>query len=91
MKLIVDVPEWDYKGICKYVNDNKTVNAADYYIATGTPLTELIEDIKTDIQCVIDEDEDNGDFTDLFEALEIIDRHINEVGTSKSLPERGEE
>ena len=38
MKLVIDLPEWDYKAICKYVKNKNTVNAADYYIANGTPL-----------------------------------------------------
>ena len=50
----------------------------DEAIKVAISALSAIEDIKTDIQKVIDEDEKNCDFTDLYEALEIIDRHIGE-------------
>lgn len=60
------------------VDDIEAINEAIRII-------KAIEDIKTDIQHVIDEDEENCDFTDLGEALEIIDRHIGNCRKSRQV------
>ena len=89
MKIVIDIDDGMYADMkeCDFEFARDAVKNYQATIASaiinGTPLTELIEDIKTDIQKVIDEDEENCDFTDLGEALEIIDRHINGEGSKE--------
>lgn len=78
IELIIKIPEEVYttlktKGINWHGNDCIYILNA---VANGTPLEEALEDIKAEIQNLIDDTEKSGDYTDLDEAIEIIDRRI---------------
>ena len=96
MKVVIDIPESILNTIqADEMISREQLAVLQMHILNGTPLTELIEDIKTEIEQVmltdmgIDGEEhfDKGCRT----CLSIIDRHISEVGTSKSLPEGSKE
>ena len=79
IELIIKIPEEVYttlktKGINWHGNDIIYILNA---VAKGTPLEEALEDIKAEIQNLIDDTEECGDYTDLGEAIEVIDRRIN--------------
>ena len=79
IELIIKIPEEVYttlktKGINWHGNDIIYILSA---VTNGTPLEETLEDIKTEIQSLIDDAEESGDYTDLDEAIEVIDRRIN--------------
>ena len=46
MKLIIDIPEEDYKRIVDYYNSHEIVDATYSYIKNGTPLDSVIKDMK---------------------------------------------
>ena len=56
-------------------------------------MRKAIEDIKTEIEqhCSITVGADNEPAMTLHDIFEIFDKHISEVGTSKSLPEGSKE
>lgn len=45
MKLIIDIPDYDYSQIYEYYENNDIVEAIYSYIANGTPLTECEDTI----------------------------------------------
>ena len=71
MKLIIDIPEEEYKHTCEMRLHNRTYY--DDAIRNGTPFDSVIEDIKNEIA-----DEMILPMADvgLRVALEIIDKHI---------------
>ena len=50
MKLIIDIPENEYRHIKEYYEKNDIVEATYSYIYHGTPLDEVLDKIRDDIE-----------------------------------------
>ena len=88
MKIVIDIPEKLYEE-CKRIGDSRdTLFEA---IRNSTPLTELIDDIKADIDELSRIHADGEFYVTNFDVKRIVYKHISEVGTSKSLPEGSKE
>ena len=63
MKLIIDIPEYDYRQIKEYYEKNDTVEATYSYIYHGTPLPKghgRIADMDDAIKCIKDVEGDDA-------------------------------
>lgn len=81
MKIVIDIPDNEYKDIKEYYEKNNTVEATYSYIYHGTPLDKVIEDIKAEIEEAMEDfyydEHDLGVRAGFRFALEIIDNHIS--------------
>ena len=68
MKLIIDIPDIEYKYTCEMRLHNRTYY--DDAIRKGTPFDSVIEDIKAEIKNL------KGTFSNEY-YLKIIDKHIS--------------
>ena len=50
MKMIIDIPDNDYRHIKEYYEKNDIVEATYSYIYHGTPLDEVLDKIRDDMQ-----------------------------------------
>ena len=93
MKIVIDIDEEDIKDIgnLHFIREDLKFKVGKA-IMNGTPLTELIEDIKADIDKLhkVGNANDGKVYVPINDVFDVIDKHI-EVGTSKSLPEGSEE
>ena len=81
MKLIIDIPEEDFKWIQTHrsVTDYQITKMLYKRVINGTPFDSVIEDIKTEIEAFPSElTEDGRRMVRKCRVLEIIDKHISE-------------
>ena len=67
MKMIIDIGEKEYENVLKFTD----CYAFGYAIANGKPLQEELEEIKAEIKAL--------NVCDKYDAIEIIDNHINNL------------
>lgn len=73
MKLIIDIPDYEYKNIKEYYEKNDNVEATYSYIYHGTPLSEELEKVKEELIYATDVDYDEKTMR-FFIGAEDIDR-----------------
>lgn len=76
MKIVVDLPEWYLKGI----QGIKLPHYVDELIMEGQPLSEVLDEIKGEIEDLEPENGFEGFYKCQSETLEIIDKHIGGEG-----------
>ena len=76
MKLIIDIPEEEYKRLKGYIPFG-----IGEMLKNGTPFYSVIEDIKAEIEnrCAITVNSNNEPAMTLHDIFEIIDRHIGDT------------
>ena len=78
MEIVIDIPEGFYEEIKRF----GCVSVIHSAVINGTPLEKVLEDIKTEIDTKRIRKNPKNDFIDgynlaIFDALEIIDKHIS--------------
>lgn len=78
MKRIIDIPDNEYRHIKEYYEKNDIVEATYSYIYHGTPLDDVFDKIRAEIEqgyCEVEDDYDRGRNMGLYIAMQIIDHY----------------
>ena len=82
MQIVIDIPEMTFESVKRYYEQNQDCYALCAYVATGTPLTDVLGEIRAEIKERKTFDEYTGESILAVEfkdnILDIIDKYSKE-------------